>query len=348
MLKLFYLVCFCTLFLFPLYAEGESEEEETIYEEVTEEEAIDASDESAKASSQNTHSDITALRAQVACLSNKVEHLEGQLKKKPSKPSVSQPGSVMPVVVPSGGETESTDPDVLDLMKEMGVTTMRQVEETLDARNPAEASAMAKARKHAGNLPQGKTQSQFDELHKLYAETIQATDGTSLKKKANVFKEACGKYIEQHQTDSSSRSALYYLGRVLLRENQLKEAQNAFARVYRGDEQGPHAADALLGMAEVLTKQGNKTAAIKFLEKIKKDFEPYSLTDDTRASFKTTAQQAGSTLTLEKHLKQNPKQTTTVVGQKEKVSKKSEPAAKTIKDSHAPTTKTQKPIRDLV
>lgn len=295
--SLFLSLCLSTLVSSPLYAEGE---DDTIYEEVIEEEAVDAPEAMEAAGNPN---DITALRAQMASLTHKMQRLEGELKRAHQGSSgTPPPGGVMPIAVSPilpPKDNAVIDPDVLELMQEIGATTETQAQEALEAHSKDEAVAMAHARKHTGTLPKGSTPSDLDHLHKLYNETMAETEATKLTQKANAFKTACGQYIQTHQTDSSSRSALYYLGRVLLKQSQLKDAQNAFARVYRGDEEGPHAADALLGMCRVLLKQGNTSAVVKFLEKIKKDFKPDYLSDDTKASFKSVAKETGVTVSLE-------------------------------------------------
>lgn len=293
MLKLFYLFSMSILLpgalltSTPVLAEGDEE----YFEEVVEEEAVEAEEEIAQ--EPGPVGDMKALRAQVASLTNKVQHLEGQLKK-----GGTNPGSVMPVNGPKNAASV-IDPDVQDLMNEIGATDEKQVEDALEAHNPEEAKAMVKARKTAGKLPKNETQSDFNTLHRLYDETMAAVKNPAeFNKKANAFKTMCSNYIEKNNANSSSRSALYYLGCILLEQSQIKEAQNAFARVYRGDEKGPHAADALIGMSQVLILQGNKTAAIKFLEKIKKDFKPDYLTEETKASFKSLVKQSSANLSL--------------------------------------------------
>ncbi len=303
-MRFFYLLPFLS-FIIPqaLYAEGEEDVmyEEVIEEEAAEEEPADENFETATSPASANGNDITALRAQIASLTNKVQQLEGQLKVQRQTPSTA-PGAI-PIQGPANAQAHITqDPDVKALMQEIGATNEQELEKSLDAHSAKEAAAMAHAHQKTGHLPVGPAQSDFDRLHKLYNEVMLA-DAATLPQKAQAFTTTCNHYITTHQTDPSSRSALYYLGRVLLKQNKLKESQSTFARVYRGDEQGPHAADALIGMAEILIAQGNHPAAIKFLEKIKKDFKADYLTKETKESFKSVALRANSKLSFDTPLK---------------------------------------------
>lgn len=138
----------------------------------------------------------------------------------------------------------------------------------------------------------------FHDLKNQFEAIARHRESPSFKADAQSFIHECRAYVDAHQRDATGRSALYLCARMMLVLSQLKEAQKAFAQVYKGDEDGPHAAEALLGMAEVLLVQGQKPAAIKFLEKVRKDFPKEYLTQETQDLFAHVAQQAQSSLQL--------------------------------------------------
>lgn len=172
-------------------------------------------------------------------------------------------------------------------------------EDDSESSNPAEREATAKARESAGpgTLTTDSVHDQYNRLCGLYNEAMIA-EGEAFKAKATQFKAACASFINQHKDHSFSRSAIFYLGGVLLKNGENAEAQQAFATAYKGDEKGPHAADALLGMAEVSAKNGQKDFAVGFLSKVKKDFDPHHLTEDTKEKFKHVAKLVNANLTL--------------------------------------------------
>jgi len=174
-------------------------------------------------------------------------------------------------------------------------------EDDSGSKNPAEQAAMASAREHAGHgtLEVDSVHGQYNKLCGLYNETMMA-EGDAFKAKAKEFKIACAQFIQEHNDHSFSRSAIFYLGSVLLKNGELKEAQQAFATAYKGDEKGPHAADALLGMAEVQAKSNQKDLAKGLLTKVKKDFDSHYLSEDTKEKFKQVSKLAGVQLTLGK------------------------------------------------
>ena len=221
--------------------------------------------------------EVTFLRAQVVSLRNAVESMQ----KKKEVENTSLPNADVEYVV------SHVAPEPSSRMK------------NFDAHTEIEAKAMEDAEKKAPTLPGGKMQQDFNALKKAYDEVLSLSD-VQQKEKLPVFRKLCDAYIKTYETDSSSRSALYYLGHLLFETKHYKESLNTCARVYKGDEEGPHAADALLYMAQIFHKEKNKDAALKFLEKIKKDFRPEYLTQNTKILFKNVAKELGSTITLGK------------------------------------------------
>lgn len=225
--------------------------------------------------------EVTKLRAEMAEMKKKMAAFE--VKQPAATPA---PGSVNPVS--STKSQAPLDADVAAVLTDLGVDP-NNLQEAMEAHSPEEAVAMANAHKNSGTMEVSGTQGEFDKLSALYHTAMKSEDkGTHTQ-----FKGACAQFIEAHQDHSLSRSALYFMGKILLKSGEVKDAQNAFARVYRGDEQGPHAADALLGMAEVFLKQNNKAAALKFVEKVKKDFKPDYLTDETKAELVSVSKSCG-------------------------------------------------------
>lgn len=261
-----------------------------VYEEVIEEEHTipDTPAEEAESSSSTVTSsndpasaslkdEVTFLRAQVVNLRDAVEDMQ---KKKNSNASPEKNDDVDYVL-------HQVAPEPSERMKKF------------DAHNEVEAKAMEDAEKKAPTLPGGKMQQDFNALQKAYGE-LKSLSLEQQKGKLTTFRKLCDAYIKTYETDSSGRSALYYLGHILFMTQHYKESLNVLARVYKGDEDGPHAADALLYMAHVFHKEKNTEAALKFLEKVKKDFRPEYLTKNTKDLFQKTAKELGSKMTLSK------------------------------------------------
>lgn len=261
-----------------------------VYEEVIEEEhtipdtpaeEFDSSSSSLSSSSDpasaSLKDEVTFLRAQVVSLRNAVESM--QKKKESETPS------------------ENTD-DVQYVLSHVAPKPSERMKK-FDAHTEAEATAMEEAEQKAPTLPGGKMQRDFNALQKAYNE-ITSLNIDQQKSKLSAFRKLSDAYIKTYETDSSSRSALYYLGHILFTTQHYKESLNVLARVYKGDEEGPHAADALLYMAQIFHKEKNTEAALKFLEKVKKDFRPEYLTQNTKDLFHRIAKELGSNLTLSK------------------------------------------------
>lgn len=208
------------------------------------------------------------------------------VKHNPLRHATSTPAT--PVSMQTSPDLTTLDPDVIAVLHELGVNP-HNLQAEMGATSQAEAVAMANAHKASGTLEVSDTQGEFNTLSALYQKAMTTED-------KNVWtqgKSACAAFIEKYSDHSLSRSALFFFANILLKSGEIKEAQNAFARVYRGDEQGPHGADSLLGMAEIFLKQGNKAAAIKFIEKVKKDFKPDYLSAETKAHLSLLAKNCG-------------------------------------------------------
>lgn len=222
--------------------------------------------------------EVAKLRAEMAEMKKQMQDMQV---KSPSSKVAPASGSLNPASAPQTKSQPKLDDDVTAVLNDLGVDP-NNLQEAMGAHNQEEAVAMANAYKSAGTMEVSGVQGEFDKLSALYHNAMREEDKNLIEQ----AKGACAQFIDVHQDHSLSRSALFYMAKLLLKLNEVKDAQNAFARVYRGDEQGPHAADALLGMAEVFIKENNKAAASKFIEKVKKDFKPEYLTDDTKADLK--------------------------------------------------------------
>ena len=238
--------------------------------------------------------EVVKLRAKVAAMEKEIHGLRTTKTSPPSSPVSAAPGQISGEGVPQV-QSQKLDPDVAAVLTDLGIDTSN-LQETMEATTPEEATAMAGAYKSAGSLEVGGAQAEFNRLQGDFKAAYASSDKAILAQ----FKARCIAFIEKYQTHSLSRSALYYLSRILLKNNEYKEAQNSFARVYKGDEQGPHAADALLGMAVTFVKQSNKPAAIKFVEKVKKDYRPEYLTGETKAELAALSKSLGITSMVKK------------------------------------------------
>lgn len=266
----------------PLFAEtseGEVyEETEEIIEEFPDEPAQERVEANPRdPASASLKDEVNFLRAQVVSLRNAVENLQ---KKSPDV------------------DDESPSKDVKDVLDHIAPQPSARMKK-FDAHSEEEAKAMEEAEKKSHNLPNGPMQRDFNGVQKAYSELL-SMKPDQLTAKLGSFRKLCDTYIKKYETDPSSRSALYYLGHVLFVSHHYKESLNVLARVYKGDEDGPHAADALLYMAQIFHKEKKTDAALKFLEKITKDFRPEYLTSSTKELFERVAKEIGSKLTLSK------------------------------------------------
>lgn len=282
-------------FLLPLsnWAAQESVEQEEPAAAVENEESLatDSYEDEDTASTQEYGSDSPVYATptdEVAKLKQELEAMKKEMQAlRSSKPTAQQTNAQAAPGQIAASTSQSLDPDLVAVLDDLGVDSSN-LQSSMDARNPEEAVAMANAVKTAGTLEVSDVMSEFNQLEGEFKRVYASGDKAAM----NAFKAKCVNYISKHETHSSSRSALYFLARILLKTNDLKEAQNSFARVYRGDEQGPHGADSLLGMAATFLKQNNKAAAIKFIEKVKKEYSK-SMTEDTKAELTALSQAAG-------------------------------------------------------
>ncbi len=288
--------------------------------------------------------DQKMLSAQIQELTAELKSVKQELNqlKKPSSAPAAAPasGSVTSSGVPTGESSVAFVPVVNKSSDDLIGSMLPGQDDNDEAKTPEERAATEKARETAGpgNFIDGPISDEYNELKKLH-DDIMLENGEIPQSKIVNFKSLCNRFTKKYEKHSRSRSAAFLLARIFMKNNDLELAQQSFALVYKDDEKGPHAADALLGLAEINAKNGNKGFAIKFLEKLKEDFDPNHLDEDKRKEFKRIAKLAGSSIALDK-----PSKPTLVVAKGPVKGVRSAPAGNRDTPKSKAATEVKKPV----